>query len=620
MKRFFGRKKKKKVKDDADIYRPPSVDGPTSNTAVANANASADQRHQPSAHADGYHTVQTTRSSSYGNRSHSFSSAPPPPASNPHPTQGSHVRGTTAVGESASSDAAESTITDATSGYRYALSAYAETISPAYSNEDGMGGGGGTLRSRSGRVRGSAGLKHRGNLIPVFEDPRNPPPSRVGSIGSAGSLVGGATSSSSFAGGAASSSGGVIAAALSPASSAVTSSSVRQERYDTYERIMQGGAKGAAEENEKDGTWAAIPEQPRDDSKSESGGNLGHNVSFQADESQPNQQSQKMDPQSQNAQMNNAQSAGSLLDLPSPNDNPSAAQSINATSQHMHRRLNYNRQNAIHPDPTQSLSPQTISSQSYNPNASPNSTKENYSIILQPDAIYEEHYGDAYVDELVKYLYPEGYQSMRPRSGPWKLSIIIFILFMWLSVFIVGHCYDRGQQEYNSYFNNADDAYLQEVDDDMLLMETRWCGSKPLYFMWLVSVWITVLSMSYCSIIGYVKVRDIAVANGRSQPPGMGITSSGRSDYYVMVENVSSMNDRGMATVAKSSGNDADGNADGAAAKDSQSSTGYYSSYQDGVSGRAHVPSIYQSDGTPQFWGGHIYRPTQAAVAMTNRP
>jgi len=32
---------------------------------------------------------------------------------------------------------------------------------------------------------------------------------------------------------------------------------------------------------------------------------------------------------------------------------------------------------------------------------------------------------------------------------------------------------------------------------------------------------ITVLAMSYCSIIGYVKVRDIAVAAGRSQPAGM---------------------------------------------------------------------------------------------------
>jgi hypothetical protein len=46
--------------------------------------------------------------------------------------------------------------------------------------------------------------------------------------------------------------------------------------------------------------------------------------------------------------------------------------------------------------------------------------------------------------------------------------------------------------------------------------------------------------------------------------------------------------------------------------------TSAYSSYQE--SGGRYVQSIYQSDGTPQFWGGHIYRPTQAAVAMTNRP
>ncbi|KAL7470449.1 hypothetical protein ACHAXS_010680, partial [Conticribra weissflogii] len=141
--------------------------------------------------------------------------------------------------------------------------------------------------------------------------------------------------------------------------------------------------------------------------------------------------------------------------------------------------------------------------------------------LLQPDAIYVEHYGDAYVDELIKYLYPTGYQSMRPRSGPWKLSIFIFLLFLWLSVFIVGHCYDRGQREYNYYFGNDDDAYLEEVDDDTLVMETRWCGSKMLYFMWMLSVSITILAMSYCSIIGYVKVRDVAVANGRSLFPGM---------------------------------------------------------------------------------------------------
>jgi len=77
-------------------------------------------------------------------------------------------------------------------------------------------------------------------------------------------------------------------------------------------------------------------------------------------------------------------------------------------------------------------------------------------------------------------------------------------------------------------------------------------------------------------IIGYIKMRDFVVANGRSQPPGM----TGRSDYYVAI--------------------------------------------QDGPAGRrgddsGYRPSIYQADGTPQFWGGHIYRPTQAAVAVTSR-
>ena len=232
----------------------------------------------------------------------------------------------------------------------------------------------------------------------------------------------------------------------------------------------------------------------------------------------------------------------------------------------------------------------------YSTRISTKDTKSN-TINLQPDAIYEEHYGDAYVDQLMKYLYPSGYQSMRPRSGPWKLSIVISGLFFWLSVFIVGHCYDRGQ-EYSTYFGREDDAYLQDVDDDMLVMETRWCGSKLIYFMWFVCVSITMLAMSYCSIIGYIKLRDVAVANGRSQPPDRMRDAGGRSDCYANIENVGNVQDERGSVV-------------------SSTSTGY-SSYQDGGVGRRY-PSIYQSDGTPQFWGGHIYRPTQAAVSMTNR-
>lgn len=106
------------------------------------------------------------------------------------------------------------------------------------------------------------------------------------------------------------------------------------------------------------------------------------------------------------------------------------------------------------------------------------------------------------------------------------------------------------------------------------------------------------LAMSYCSIIGYIKLRDVVVANGRSQPAG---SLGGRSDCYANIENV---------------GYDHAGDEDRASIV-SCASTGY-SSYQEGGVGKRY-PSIYQSDGTPQFWGGHIYRPTQAAVSMTNR-
>jgi hypothetical protein len=207
----------------------------------------------------------------------------------------------------------------------------------------------------------------------------------------------------------------------------------------------------------------------------------------------------------------------------------------------------------------------------------------------------------------------------------------------------VGHCYDRGVRDY--YNNNSgssgggmvDDEYLQDVDDDSLLMETRWCGSRPLYFMWLVSVWITVSSSSYCCIIGYVKMRDFVVANGRSQPTGMGGWGNigkggGRSDYYYLDSGFVGEKDRkfGSGGRGRSSGYGVTASIPQAAyaavapstvgsdTGTTTTTTSAYSSYQG--SGGRYVQSIYQSDGTPQFWGGHIYRPTQAAVAMTNRP
>jgi hypothetical protein len=188
-----------------------------------------------------------------------------------------------------------------------------------------------------------------------------------------------------------------------------------------------------------------------------------------------------------------------------------------------------------------------------------------------PDTTYEEQYGDAYVGAPIKYIYPSGYQSMRPRGGPWKLSIAICALFTWLSVFIVGHCSDRVDQ--------SQQYYAGEIDDDNLVIETRWCGSRLLYIMWVASMMITGLAAAYCSVIGYIKVRDFAVANGRSQPPGM----VGQTDYYVRI------------------------------ADDAGSVTGSI------TSSSPYRTTIYQADGTPQFWGGYIYRPTQAAVAVTSR-
>lgn len=211
--------------------------------------------------------------------------------------------------------------------------------------------------------------------------------------------------------------------------------------------------------------------------------------------------------------------------------------------------------------------PPTFSPMALNESGSfPYRPRQAFPVTQMSDTFYEEWYGDAYLGGPIKYIYPSGYQSMRPRGGPWRLSIAVCVLFTWLSVFIIGHCSDRVDQSFYETYG--------DIDDDKLAIETRWCGSYALYMMWVVSMLITGLATAYCSVIGYIKMRDFAVANTRSQPPGL----LGKSDYYVQL-------------------------------KDNQ---------------HPHDPefyqqSIYQSDGNPQFWGSHIYRPTQAAVAVTSR-
>jgi len=214
---------------------------------------------------------------------------------------------------------------------------------------------------------------------------------------------------------------------------------------------------------------------------------------------------------------------------------------------------------------------------------------------------YQEAYGDAYTGAPMRYVYPGGYQTMRPRSGPWRCSIFICLCFTWLSVFIVAHCSDQYNEDYYSeVYKNADNNAMENIEDDSLLIELRWCGSRPLYLMWLMSMLITGLSASYCGVIGYIKCRDFAVANARSQPCGTNVQQiSGRdasqpnSDYYLELTDNNNNNHNHHhhhpAVAARRSAR------------------------------RSHNGGLYQSDGTPQFWGSQIYRPTQAAVAVTSR-
>jgi hypothetical protein len=215
------------------------------------------------------------------------------------------------------------------------------------------------------------------------------------------------------------------------------------------------------------------------------------------------------------------------------------------------------------------------------------------------DATYSEYYGALYTGKPIKYIYPQGYGSMRPRSTPWKISIILFGVFAWLNVFIVGHCANgfKWQQQNDDKYQNDNDG---GQTDDAVVMESRWCGSRTLYFTWVLSVALTGVSFAYCSIIGYVKARDFAVANGRSQPPGM----VGKSDYYVQMEEVV----QGLEGGRRFSGSGGGSFQGGGVSNANVSANG--------------VPlktTIYQADGTPRFFGGQIYKPTQAAVSLTSR-
>ncbi len=243
------------------------------------------------------------------------------------------------------------------------------------------------------------------------------------------------------------------------------------------------------------------------------------------------------------------------------------------------------------------------------------------------DVTYSETYGEAYINKPIKFIYPNGYNYLRPRSRPWQLSVVICAGFAFLNVFIVGHCSDQFENNAGKYYNgngnnngNDNGNYYQNnnnggggggdddgnlyLDDDQYRIETRWCGSRPLYMMWVLSVMITGLSCAYCSIVGYIKARDFSVANNRSQMPGM----VGKSDYYVKVEEeLSCKGNRRFSSVGSSIAE---------FGKNDDSNHSFQGGFGDN---QGYKKTMYQADGTPRYFGGRIYRPTQAAINITSR-
>ena len=138
-----------------------------------------------------------------------------------------------------------------------------------------------------------------------------------------------------------------------------------------------------------------------------------------------------------------------------------------------------------------------------------------------------------------------------------------------------------------------------------MVIDEKWCGSRLLYWMWVISMLITGLASAYCGVIGYIKVRDFAVANARSQPPGIMMVgdhsmsdypdgrNKGNSDFYVPI-------------------------GDNSQPKPQSGSTTTNFRLQP-THPANYTKTIYQADGTPQFWGNQIYRPNQAAVHTVSR-
>ena len=233
---------------------------------------------------------------------------------------------------------------------------------------------------------------------------------------------------------------------------------------------------------------------------------------------------------------------------------------------------------------------------------------------MMPDATYEEWYGDAYIGGPIRYIYPSGYQSMRPRGGPWRLSIIVCLLFTWLSIFIIGHCSEVYNQEGNNEYNYNYDANDDNNTDNHVINE-KWCGSRLLYWMWVISMLITGLASAYCGVIGYIKVRDFAVANTRSQPPGiMTVGEYSLSTYGD--KSHSSSNNKGNSDYYVPIGNNTSGGNSRLRQQTNVSTTNFRLQQTHPAQ---YSKTIYQADGTPQFWGNHIYRPNQAAVHTVSR-
>ncbi|GMH56733.1 hypothetical protein TrLO_g4285 [Triparma laevis f. longispina] len=201
-------------------------------------------------------------------------------------------------------------------------------------------------------------------------------------------------------------------------------------------------------------------------------------------------------------------------------------------------------------------------------------------------------YTDTYsTSKNLSYIYPSSYTFLQPSTFLLRLSLALFLLSTYVCVHIVCKCayefeqtFGQRMMEDNGSGDNGDGSGDNGSNgsgssgsgdttssntinyDNYTALELGFCSSHKIYAGYITSSIFVLLSLSYLSLAGYVKLRDYVVANARSQLGG----GWERSDYY--------------------------------------------SKRNEGEGGK-----MWQSDGEPKWEGRRVMEPSEAAIGVNHR-